>query len=109
MPRAGHDAAFDEAVAERAAAMQAHVVEGKEFVAEAEQRDVPSRDDHHAARAGREITDAPDANKLTSQCYLSSLNPAGMATDAASTAVVSFSISTDVVMMTERCAGLSLF
>src|SRR6478609_6365760 len=44
MPRAGDDVACDAAFAERAAAMQAHVVEREELIAQPEQRDVPAGD-----------------------------------------------------------------
>ncbi len=88
--------------------MQTHVVEGEEFVAQPEHRNVAAGNGHHLAAAGREITDAADDNELmlhsqrAMRTYFFSVNPAGIATDAASTSVVSFSISTEVVRMIAR-------
>src|SRR5688572_18328359 len=119
MPRTGHDViAVDEALAQGPAAMQAQIVDGVKVVAEPEDGDVPSADVHHLAGAGCEIADAANRNEsvrhafvsvlsVPSVAYLVSLKPAGMATASAVTSVVSFSISTLVVMMMLRC-GLAL-
>ena len=48
---------FDDAIAERAAAMQARVVECEELIAEAKHRDVTATDRHHLAAALVEIAD----------------------------------------------------
>lgn len=64
MPGAGDNVRINRTVAQRSAAVQAHVVEREEFVAETEERNMAAGNVHHLALAGREITDAPDKDKL---------------------------------------------
>ena len=51
----------------------------------------------------REVSDLADNDEFHATAYLSSRNPAGSATDAASTSGVSFSTSTEVVRIMARC------
>ena len=60
MPWARDHAVADLAVAERPAAMQAHVVEREELVAEPEYGDVTAGNGHHPAPAGDELADLSD-------------------------------------------------
>jgi hypothetical protein len=65
VPRAGHDVVgVDVAFAERTAAMQAHVVEGKELTAEPEQCHMTAAHRHHLSLAGDEIVDAADDREV---------------------------------------------
>lgn len=70
MPGTGHHAIDNLAVAQRTAAVQAHVVEREEFITEPEYRDVAAGHGHHLAPAGHEIVDLSDRLKFGQRYFL---------------------------------------